>query len=84
MEDLTIQCLKKLRGLREKYGNSIWTRKTIHRETRGIFRKHGGRVALDDALDELTARGYIRSWQGYTGEGNHRPTTYYELRKDGK
>ena len=84
MEDLTIQCLKKLRGLREKYGNSIWTRKTIHRETRGIFQKHGGKAALTAALDELTARGYIRSWQGYTGDGNHRPTTYYELRKDEK
>lgn len=67
MEALTIQCLEKLRGLREKYGNSIWTRKTIHRETRGIFRKHGGKAALTAALDELTARGYLRSWQDYTG-----------------
>lgn len=84
MEALTIQCLEKLRGLREKYGNSIWTRKTILHETRGIFRKHGGRAALDDALDELTARGYIRSWQGWPTEGQKRPTTYYELRKNEK
>ena len=83
-ESLAMQCLEKLRGLREKYGNSIWERKTVRNSLRGTLRKHGGKDALNDVLEELTARGYLRSWQGFTGEGNHRPTTYYELRKDEK
>ena len=83
-ETLAMKCLEKLRRLREKYGNSIWTRNTIRDETRGIFRKNGGRAALTTALDELTTRGYLRSWQGWPTEGQKRPTTYYELRKDEK
>lgn len=83
-ETLAMKCLEKLRGLREKYGNSIWERKTVRNSLRGTLRKHGGKDALNDVLEELTARGYLRYWQGFTGEGNHRPTTYYELRKDEK
>ena len=83
-ETLAMKCLEKLRGLREKFGNSIWTRETIRQATKGIFRKNGGGTALTTALDELTARGYLRSWQGWPTEGQKRPTTYYELRKDEK
>lgn len=83
-ETLAMKCLEKLRGLREKFGNSIWTRETIRQATKGIFRKNGGGAALTVALDELTARGYLRSWQGWPTEGQKRPTTYYELRKDEK
>lgn len=83
-ETLAKQCLEKLRGLREKFGNSIWTREKIRQATKGIFHKNGGGAALTVALDELTARGYIRSWQGWPTEDQKRPTTYYELRKDEK
>ena len=83
-ETLAKQCLEKLRGLREKFGNSIWTREKIRQATKGIFHKNGGGAALTVALDELTARGYIRSWQGWPTEDQKRPTTDYELRKDEK
>ena len=79
---LAMKCLEKLRGLREKYGNAVWTRETIRQATKGIFRKNGGGAALTAALDELTARGYLRSWQGWPTEEQKRPTTYYELRKE--
>lgn len=81
-ESLAMKCLEKLRGLQERYGNSTWERKTILHATRGIFRKHGGKAALDGALDELITRGYLRSWQGWPTEEQKRPTTYYELRGD--
>ena len=81
-ETLAKQCLEKLRGLREKFGNSIWTREAIRQATKGIFRKNGGSAALTAALDELITRGYLRSWQGWPTEEQKRPTTYYELRKE--
>ena len=81
---LAEKCLLKLEGLSEKYGHSVWTKTTVLHETRGILRKHGGKKALDNVLDELIDRGYLRSWQGCPGEGQKRSTTYYELRKDEK
>lgn len=79
---LAEKSLQKLKDLREKSGYSIWTGDVIYNKIRGILRKHGGKKAIDNVLDELIDRGYLRSWQGFAVEGQKRPTTYYELRKD--